>query len=171
MMETDIVVGTGLADDGLKATVSRSELAERLAVVTRAVSTRSAVQVLLGVLVRAEGGRLHFAATDMELSLRTSVEADVADEGAVVVPGKLLFDIVRQLPEAEIAIEHRPEEGSVHSSVASASYRVAHLCRRGLSAPPRGRDDPHALGRSRARCSTRSHGWRARPRVTSRDRC
>jgi DNA polymerase III beta subunit-like protein len=63
MIETDIVVGTGL-----KATVGRTELGEKLGVVARAVSTRSAVQVLLGVLLRAEAGRLHLAATDMELS-------------------------------------------------------------------------------------------------------
>jgi DNA polymerase-3 subunit beta len=119
MMETEIVVGTGL-----KATSNRTELAERLGVVARAVSTRSAVQVLLGVLLRAEAGRLHLAATDMELSLRTSLEADVADEGAVVVPGRLLFDIVRQLPEGDVVIEHRPEEGIVHIECGTASYRV-----------------------------------------------
>jgi DNA polymerase-3 subunit beta len=119
MMETEIVVGTGL-----KATSNRTELAERLGVVARAVSTRSAVQVLLGVLLRAEAGRLHLAATDMELSLRTSLEADVADEGAVVVPGRLLLDIVRQLPEGDVVIEHRPEEGIVHIECGTASYRV-----------------------------------------------
>jgi DNA polymerase III subunit beta len=73
MIDTDIVVGSGL-----KATVARAELAERLGVVARAVSTRSAVQVLLGVLIRAEAGQLHLAATDMELSLRASLDAEIA---------------------------------------------------------------------------------------------
>ncbi|HSC91144.1 MAG TPA: DNA polymerase III subunit beta [Gaiellaceae bacterium] len=119
MIETDIVVGSGL-----KATCARAELAEQLGVVARAVSTRSAVQVLLGVLLRADDGRLQLAATDMELSLRASVEAEVEDEGAVVVPGRLLLDIVRQLPEGDVVIEHRPEEGIVRLECGSASYRV-----------------------------------------------
>jgi DNA polymerase-3 subunit beta len=119
MIETDIVVGSGL-----KATVGRTELGEKLGVVARAVSTRSAVQVLLGVLLRAEAGRLHLAATDMELSLRASLDADVADEGAIVVPGRLLLDIVRQLPEGEVVIEHRPEEGIVRLECGTASYRI-----------------------------------------------
>jgi DNA polymerase-3 subunit beta len=119
MLETDIAVGAGL-----KATVGKAELAERLGVVARAVSTRSAVQVLLGVLLRAEGDRLHLAATDMELSLRASVEAEVADEGAIVVPGRLLLEIVRQLPEGRVEIEHRPEEGLVRVECGTASYRV-----------------------------------------------
>ena len=43
---------------------------------------------------------LHLAATDMEISLRVSLDAQVEDEGAVVVPGRLLVDIVRLLPPA-----------------------------------------------------------------------
>jgi DNA polymerase-3 subunit beta len=119
MIETDIVVGSGM-----KLTCPRDELVSRLGVVARAVSTRSAVQVLLGVLLRAEGGRLHLAATDMELSLRASLAADVEDEGAVVVPGRLLVDIARLLPEGEVVLEHRAEEGVVRVECGTASYRL-----------------------------------------------
>ncbi len=119
MIETDIVVGSGL-----KLTCSREELTQRLGVVARAVSTRTAVQVLLGVLLRAEEGRLHLAATDMELSLRTSLDAEVQGEGAVVVPGRLLVDLARLLPAGEVSIEHRAEEGSVRIECGPASYRL-----------------------------------------------
>ena len=71
---------------GLKIVCSREELAQKLAVVGRGVSTRTAVQILSGILVRGVGGRLELAATDMELSLRTSLDAEVEGDGAVVVP-------------------------------------------------------------------------------------
>ena len=100
MIETETVVGSGM-----KVTVPRDELAQRLALVARAVSTRTAVQVLLGVMLRAEEGRLHLAATDMELSLRSALEADVDGDGAAVVPGRLLVDLVRQLPAGEVTLE------------------------------------------------------------------
>ena len=119
MIETDIVVGSGM-----KVRCSRDELAQKLGVVARAVSTRSAVQVLLGVLLRAETGRLHVAATDMELSLRASLEADVEGEGAAVVPGRLLVEIARLLPEGEVELEHRVEEGVVRIECGPASYRL-----------------------------------------------
>jgi DNA polymerase-3 subunit beta len=48
----------------------------------------------------------------------------VDDEGAAVVPGRLLVDIVRLLPEREVVVEHRPEEGSVHITCGPASYRL-----------------------------------------------
>src|SRR5215204_1964862 len=108
MIETDIAVGSGM-----KVRCSRDELAQRLGIVARAVSTRASVQILSGVLLRAEAGRLHLAATDMELSLRSSVEAQIDGEGAVVVPGRLLVDLVRLLPDSEVTIEHRAEENVV----------------------------------------------------------
>jgi DNA polymerase III subunit beta len=108
-METNTIVGTGM-----KIVCQRDELSQKLGVVSRAVSSRASVQILSGVLLRAEAGRLHLAATDMELSLRSSLEAQVDGEGAVVVPGRLLVDLVRLLPESEVTIEHRADESVLH---------------------------------------------------------
>src|SRR4051794_16687957 len=108
MIESNTIVGTGM-----KVVCQRDELTQRLGVVARAVSTRASVQILSGVLLRAEAGRLHLAATDMELSLRSSLEAQVEGDGAVVVPGRLLVDLVRLLPDSEVTIEHRADESVV----------------------------------------------------------
>lgn len=97
MIDSEIVVGSGL-----RITVSRDELASKLAIVSRGVSSRTSVLVLGGIQLRAEAGKLHLAATDMEVSLRSSAEAQVADEGTVVVPGRLLLDIARSLPDGEV---------------------------------------------------------------------
>jgi DNA polymerase III subunit beta len=111
MIESNTMVGTGT---GMKVVCQRDDLAQKLSIVARAVSTRASVQILSGVLLRAEGGRLHLAATDMELSLRSSVDAQVDGEGAVVVPGRLLVDLVRLLPADDVTFEHRADEGVVH---------------------------------------------------------
>jgi len=109
MIESKTIVGTGM-----KVVTQRDELAQKLGVVARAVSTRASVQILFGVLLRAEGGRLHLAATDMELSVRSSLDAQIEGEGSVVVPGRLLVDLVRLLPDNEVTIEYRAEESVVH---------------------------------------------------------
>ncbi|HZT91917.1 MAG TPA: DNA polymerase III subunit beta [Gaiellaceae bacterium] len=119
MIDSDIVVGTGL-----RITVPRDELTTRLVVVARGVSTRTAVLVLGGIQLRAEAGRLHLAATDMEVSLRAAVDASVEGEGTAVVPGRLLLDIARSLPDGDVTIEHRPEEAVVVVSAGSATYRL-----------------------------------------------
>jgi len=118
MIESNTMVGTGM---GMKVVCSREELAQRLGIVARAVSTRASVQILSGVLLRAENGRMHLAATDMELSLRSSLDAQVEGEGAVVVPGRLLVDLVRLLPADEVTFEHRADEGVAHVTCGPSS--------------------------------------------------
>ncbi len=119
MIDSEIVMGTGL-----RITVAKDELAAKLALVARGVSTRTAVLVLGGIQLRAEEGSLHLAATDMEISLRATAEAQVSGEGTTVVPGRLLLDIARSLPDSEVTIEHRPEEATVVVTSGTASYRL-----------------------------------------------
>src|SRR5436190_1159427 len=119
MIETEVLVGTGL-----RITASKDELVQALGVVSRAVSTRTSVQILSGILLDAQGDELRLAATDMELSLRANVQAQVEGGGAIVLPGKTLADIVRLLPADEVAIEHKPTESVVHVTSGSASYTL-----------------------------------------------
>ncbi|HET7128188.1 MAG TPA: DNA polymerase III subunit beta [Gaiellaceae bacterium] len=119
MIDSEMIVGTGL-----RITVAKDELAAKLATVARGVSTRTAVLVLGGIQLRAEAGRLHLAATDMEVSLRASAEAQVTEEGTVVVPGRLLLDIARSLPDTDVSIEHHPEEAVVVVTSGTATYRL-----------------------------------------------
>ncbi len=120
MLEAETVV-TGTS---LKLSVRREELTRQVGVVSRAASTRTTVQVLAGLLLRAGEGRLELAATDMEISLRSSLEANVESEGAVVVPSKLLADLVRLLPGDDVSIEHRSGEGVVEIVSGAATYRL-----------------------------------------------
>ena len=119
MIDSETVVGTGL-----RITVAKDELASKLAVVARGVSSRTTVLVLGGIQLRAEGSQLHLAATDMEVSLRASVDAQVADEGTVVVPGRLLLDIARSLSDGEVSLEHHPDEAVVVVAAGGATYRL-----------------------------------------------
>jgi DNA polymerase-3 subunit beta len=113
-----------VVDTTMKVTCAKQELAEKLQIAGRGVSTRTTVQILAGILLRASGGQLSVSATDMEISLRVSLEAQVEDEGAVVVPGRLFVDIVRLLPAGEVTIAHRAEEGVAEITCGSASYRL-----------------------------------------------
>jgi DNA polymerase-3 subunit beta len=115
MMETDTVVGSSI-----RVTVDRDGLAAGLQLVSRAASARGTVQVLGGVGIRAAEGLLELEATDMEVSLRTTVPATVDGEGTLVVPAKLLGDIVRLLPAGEVTLAHKPEEGA--ATLESGSY-------------------------------------------------
>ena len=119
MIDTEMVVGTGL-----RITVAKDELVSALSVVSRAVSTRTSVQILSGILIEAQGSELRLAATDMELSLRATASAQIEGDGAIVLPGKTFADIARLLPSGEVTIEHKPAESVVHVTAGTASYTL-----------------------------------------------
>jgi DNA polymerase-3 subunit beta len=109
---------------GLRLVCARDELAQKLAVVARGVSTRSAVQILSGVLIRTTPDGVELAATDMELSIRTTLQARVEGEGVAVAPGRLLVDLARLLPADEVTIEQRPDESTLRVACGPAEYRL-----------------------------------------------
>ncbi len=76
--------------------------------------------MLSGILIRGEEGRLLLAATDMEVSFRATIAGEVAGDGAVVVPGKLLTDLARLLPDEHVTLVH--EEGDGVLTVTSGSH-------------------------------------------------
>jgi DNA polymerase-3 subunit beta len=119
MIETETVVGAGL-----RITCSKDELVQALGIASRAVSTRTSVQILSGILLEARNGELRVAATDMELSLRATLSAQVEGDGAIVLPGKTLVDIARLLPADDVEIEHKPAESVAHLTCGSASYTL-----------------------------------------------
>jgi DNA polymerase III subunit beta len=111
-------------DTALRITCSKAELSAALGVVSRAVSTRGAVQVLGGILLQAENDRLTLAATDMEISLRASVSGEIAGDASVVVPGRLLTDLVRLLPDDNVTLVHEEGEGVLSVTSGSHSSRL-----------------------------------------------
>ena len=109
----------------MKLSIARSELFEALSVVSRGMSARSTLPILSGVLLQASGGVLTLQATDLEVSIRRQVAALVEQEGTTVIPGKLLTDIVRSLPEAAVSLEL--EKDLVHVNCQQSSFTVKTL--------------------------------------------
>jgi DNA polymerase-3 subunit beta len=118
-MSTDIV-----SSSALRITCSKGELASALTVVSRAVSTRGAVQVLGGILLQAKGDRLTLAATDMEISIRSSLAGDIEGDASVVVPGRLLTDLVRLLPDDKVLLAYDEGEGVLAVTSGSHASRL-----------------------------------------------
>jgi DNA polymerase III subunit beta len=111
----------------MKLSTRRDALFSQLQTVTRAASTRSAVQALSGVQLQAQAGGIELRATDMEIALRVPLEGDVVREGAVVLPARLLVDVVRALPADELTLELRAAEQDVELTSGSATFHIRTL--------------------------------------------
>lgn len=89
----------------MKISIARGELLDALSTVSRGLSSRTTLPILSGIHVSTTSASVVFQATDLEVSIKTSCQARVDESGQSVLPGKLLTDIVRSLPEAGITIE------------------------------------------------------------------
>jgi DNA polymerase-3 subunit beta len=87
----------------------RELLVEALSRVCRVTGARLAVRVLAGIRLAADGGRLELAATDLELAVTTSLDADVEDAGVAVAPARTLLAVVQAL-DADV-VELQTEDG------------------------------------------------------------
>ena len=111
----------------MKLTTKREELVSKLSVVSRAVSTRAATQALSGVLVTAADGRVTLSATDLDMGLETTVAAEIDTEGSVLLPGRLLAEVVRSLADPSVEIESREAEHDVEIRSGSSSFHLRTL--------------------------------------------
>jgi DNA polymerase III subunit beta len=108
----------------LKLTTKRDELVSKLSVISRAVSTRAATQALSGILLSAGENGASLVATDGEMGLRTALEVDAADQGSVLLPGRLLSELARSLGEADVEIELREAERDVEIRSGGSSFHL-----------------------------------------------
>ena len=111
----------------MKFSVQREHFLNQLGIAVRGVSTRSAIQTLAGVLIRTDSGQVELQATDMELGIRVQVEASAEREGAVVLPGRLLLDVVRSLPKDDLTLEHRTNEQDVEVVSGASKFHLRTL--------------------------------------------
>jgi DNA polymerase-3 subunit beta len=111
----------------MKISASREDLFAQLQTVTRAASTRSAIQALSGVHLSAQGGQIQLRATDMEIGLRVPLEGEATRDGAVVLPARLFLDVVRALRGPTVSIEQRPAEQDVEIKAGNAVFHVRTL--------------------------------------------
>ena len=86
----------------MKISLEREVLLGQLQTVSRVASTRSAIQALSGVQLAAGADGCELRATDMDVGLRVPLEATVEREGVVVLPARLLVDVVRSLPASAV---------------------------------------------------------------------
>lgn len=86
----------------MKFTVSRNSFYSTLQKVIHVIPAKSTVDILYNVLIIAEQNKLQIIATDLEITQVAWTECNVETEGSVTVPGKLLLDIIREMPELEI---------------------------------------------------------------------
>lgn len=88
----------------MKFTVQKNHIAEAVSNIQRAVSTKTSIPALEGILLSVSADTLELCAYDLELGITTSIPAQVAEEGKAVLSAKIFSDIVRRTPDDSITV-------------------------------------------------------------------
>lgn len=107
----------------MKISITKDQLSNGLQAVQNVVATRTTLPVLSNVLLRAQGDRLELTATDLDISVTTSVPATVKKAGATTLPAKKFFGIIRELGPQDIDLD---TDDKNHTTIQSGSsyYKI-----------------------------------------------
>jgi len=119
----------------MEFTVRKFDLLQELTLIQGVVERKTTIPILANVLVRAEGGELRIAATDLEIGLKSVCVSKTTVPGTVTLPAKRLYEIVRALPDKEIKFK-RGEANWVTMTCGSSRFRIAGLPQEDFPALP-----------------------------------
>src|SRR5437867_7842144 len=110
----------------MEFTVRKFDLLQELMLIQGVVERKTTIPILANVLVRAEGGELGIAATDLEIGLKSVCVSKTTVPGIVTLPAKRLYEIVRALPDKEIKFK-RGEANWITITCGSSRFRIPGL--------------------------------------------
>jgi DNA polymerase III subunit beta len=89
----------------MELTVRRGDFLNELTLMQGVVERKNTIPILSNILLKAADGHLSFTSTDLDLTLLSQADAKISRPGSVTVPARKLFDLIRNLPEADVALK------------------------------------------------------------------
>lgn len=118
----------------MKIVCSKDNLLEGINIVQKAVSTKTTLPILEGILLEA-GEEFKLTGNDLEIGIECLVEADIQRPGSVVINSRMLGEIIRRLPDAEVMLEVK-ENNSVVIDCEDSFFEIKGLSASGFPALP-----------------------------------
>lgn len=108
----------------MKFTCNQINLLDAINTVSKSISNRSSMPILSCMLLKIESNELYLIGTDLEISIKSKIKANIIEEGAVAIDAKLFNEIIRRLPESEIEIE-TDNNNYVNIKYDKSEYKIA----------------------------------------------
>lgn len=112
----------------LKITMDQAQLLKALAHTQGIVERRQTIPILFNVLIETQDDGILLRATDNEIEISEKVSAEVEDTGAITVPARKLYDIIRRLPDgSQVKLSANEATGQVTLSSGRSRFALASL--------------------------------------------
>lgn len=89
----------------MKFICEKQKLQEGISISSKAITGKTTMPILEGIYISAKDNQLKLIGSDMDVSIETMVDADIKEEGSIVIDSRIFGEIIRKLPNSEIIIE------------------------------------------------------------------
>ncbi|AEB77200.1 DNA polymerase III subunit beta [Clostridium botulinum] len=110
----------------MKFTCAKNKLQEAISIAQKAVTGKSPMPILQGIHLSAKNNELTLIGSDIDLSIETKIEAEVQEEGSIVVDSKIFGEIIRKLPNSSIHI-NTTENNSIEIVCEKSKFDLIHM--------------------------------------------
>lgn len=110
----------------MKFTCQKNILQEAISIVQKAVTGKSTMPILQGILINAKDDTLTLTGSDIDLSIETKINVDIEENGSIVVDAKLFGEIIRKLPNATVEIK-TTENNCIEIICSKSKFTLVHL--------------------------------------------
>ncbi len=108
----------------MKIELNQKEFYEGIQTVSKAVSTKTTLPILSGILLKTENNKLKLVGTDLEIGIECFVDVNIIQEGEIVLPAKYLTSIVRELPNDKVILTTDQSNNTTQIKCAHAKFNI-----------------------------------------------
>lgn len=126
----------------MNLTCDREKLLEAIQTCQRAISGKSMLPILSGILFKSDKNHLRLSSTDLEISIRTDLETDIKEGGSLVVPARLILDILSNLESETVELNLIKEKSQLEIKAGESKFNLSVYFEEDFPKIPEGSDSP-----------------------------
>lgn len=112
----------------MKFKIRRESLLSSIQTVQNIITAKSALPILMNILIEAQQGIIKFTATDLDIGISCEIPVDTQEIGAITIPAKRFGDIIKELPAQDVEITTK-KNNSVIINTESCQFKIMGLAR------------------------------------------
>ncbi|EQK49595.1 MULTISPECIES: DNA polymerase III subunit beta [Paraclostridium] len=107
----------------MKIICNQKILAHKISIVQKAINGKTTLELLKGILLTAKEGTLNLTGYDLEIGIDTHIQAEIVEEGEIVINARLFGDIIRKLPDTFVEIE-TDSDNNVYINCLNSRFKI-----------------------------------------------
>ena len=107
----------------MKIICNQKLLANKIGIVQKAINSKTNFDLLKGILIVAKKDQIVLTGYDLEIGIETYAQAEIAEEGSIVINARLFGDIVRKLPDSFVEIE-TDDDNNVYINCLNSKFKI-----------------------------------------------